>query len=215
MSWPELADLPFASALTVHEGGLAAHEEYDTLMFDGLALDAPNAPNSRFLECAFRRVSVTGGALQRAGLRDVWLRDVRLTGTGMPETSWLDVTVRASALAGVEVFGAELRRVVFSGCKLDAVNFRAATLTDVTFDNCVLRDVDFADARLAGCSFPGSQLTGTDFSRARLDGTDLRGATLGIIIDPGSLRGAVISSGQLAVLAPVLAECLGVVVNDG
>jgi hypothetical protein len=35
MSWPELADLPFASALTVHEGGLAAHEEYDTVMFDG------------------------------------------------------------------------------------------------------------------------------------------------------------------------------------
>ena len=47
-----------------------------------------------------------------------------------------------------------------------------------------------------------------------MEATDLRGAQLGLIIDADSLRGAIISSGQLAVVAPVLAETLGIVIND-
>ncbi len=211
---PELADLPYAPHLRAHEGDLSAHEDYDTVLFDGLDLTEPNAPNAKFLECAFSRVSMAGGRLQRASLRDVWMRDVRLTGTYLAESSWLDVTVALSALAGAEVFGAELRRVVFSGCKLDSVNFRGTSLTDVAFDSCVLREVDFAGATLTQCAFAGSQLSRTDFSRAQMDRTDLRGAELGIVIDSQSLRGAVISTAQLAVLAPVLAESMGVVVRD-
>jgi uncharacterized protein YjbI with pentapeptide repeats len=211
---PELADLPYAPHLSPHEGELSARDDYDTVLFDGLDLTEPNAPSAKFLECAFSRVSMAGGRLQRATLRDVWMRDVRLTGTNLAESSWLDVTVSLSVLAGVQVFGAELRRVVFSACKLDSVNFRGTSLTNVTFDRCVLRDVDFADAALTQCAFAGSQLTRTDFSRARLDRTDLRGAELGIVIDSQSLRGAVISTAQLVSLAPVLAESMGVLVRD-
>jgi uncharacterized protein YjbI with pentapeptide repeats len=211
---PELADLPYAAHLTAHEGELSAREDYDTVLFEGLDLAEPSAPSAKFLECAFTRVSMAGGRMQRANLRDVWMRDVRMTGTNLAESNWLDVTVTLSALAGAQVFGAELRRVVFSGCKLDSVNFRGTSLTDVTFDRCVLRDVDFADAVLTRCAFAGSQLSRTDFSRARMDRTDLRGAELGIVIDSQSLRGAIISTGQLVVLAPVLAESMGVIVRD-
>jgi uncharacterized protein YjbI with pentapeptide repeats len=211
---PELADLPFAAHLAAHEGDLSAREAYDTVLFDGLDVTEPNAPSARFLECAFSRVSMSGGRLQRASLRDVWMRDVRLTGTNLAESNWLDVTVALSALAGTELYGAELRRVIFSSCKLDSVNFRGTSLTDVTFDRCVLRDVDFADTALTRCAFAGSQLSRTDFSRARMDRTDLRGAELGIVIDSQSLRGAIISTAQLVVLAPVLAESMGVVVRD-
>jgi uncharacterized protein YjbI with pentapeptide repeats len=213
-SLPDLSDLPYAPHLTRHTGALAPREEYDTVLFEQAELDEPAAPSARFLECAFSRVAMTGGKLQRASLRDVWMRDVRLTGTSMTETNWLDVTVLASSLAGVQVYGSELRRVVFSGCKLDSVNFRGARLASITFDRCVLRDVDFADAELTGCSFGGSQLTRTDFTRARLERTDLRGAELGIIIDAQSLRGAIISSGQLVLLAPALAESTGITVRD-
>jgi len=213
-SLPELGDLPFAAHLTRHEGELSSHGDYDTVLFEQLELTEPAAPSARFLECAFSRVAMAGGKLQRCSLRDVWMRDVRLTGTTMAESSWLDVTVLASPLAGVQVYGAELRRVAFSGCKLDSVNFRGARLASVTFDRCVLRDVDFTDAELTGCSFGGSQLTRTDFTRARLEGTDLRGAELGIIIDAQSLHGAIISSGQLVVIAPALAESIGVTVSD-
>jgi uncharacterized protein YjbI with pentapeptide repeats len=211
---PELDDLPYAPHLSAHQGDLSAHEDYDTVLFDGLDMTEPNAPGAKFLECAFSRVSVAGGRLQRANLRDVWMRDVRLTGTNLAESNWLDVTVALSALAGSQVFGAELRRVVFSGCKLDSVNFRGTSLTEVTFDSCVLRDVDFADAALTRCAFAGSQLSRTDFRRAKMDRTDLRGAELGVILDAQSLRGAIISTAQLVVLAPVLAESMGLVVRD-
>ena len=211
---PDLADLPFATLLATHDGDFGDGSDYDTVLFDRQDFDNPHAPNVRLLECAFRQVSITDGKLTRSGLCDVWARDLRLTGTDMAESSWRDVTVIGSSLAGVLVFGADLRRVVFSGCKLDSVNFRASRLTEVIFDNCVLRDVDFGGATLTRCSFAGSELTRAELSKVTMDGTDLRGAQLGLIIDAGSLRGAIMSSGQLAVVAPVLAQTLGIVVDD-
>jgi uncharacterized protein YjbI with pentapeptide repeats len=214
MKLPDLADLPYAGALIPHDGALDAEREYDTVLFERADHDSPHMPNAHFLECAFRQVSITDGRLPRASLRDVWLRDVRLTGTTFAEGAWLDVTVIGSSIAGVQIFGAELRRVIFSACKLDSVNFRASKLTGVTFHDCVLRDVDFAGATLTQCSFPGSALTRVDLSKVTMDRTDLRGAELGLIIDTNSLRGAIISSGQLATVAPVLAATLGIVIDD-
>jgi uncharacterized protein YjbI with pentapeptide repeats len=211
---PELADLPYAAHLTTHAGELISDGDYDTALFERLDLDAPDAPNAKFLECAFSKVSMAGGRLQRSRLRDVWMRDVRLTGTSLVESSWQDVTIQSSAFAGAQVYGADLRRITFSGCKLDSVNFRGSSLTAVTFDRCVLRDVDFGGATLTGCAFAGSELSRTDFTKAHLEGTDLRGAELGIVVDPDSLRGAIISTAQLVMLAPALAECMGVVVSD-
>jgi uncharacterized protein YjbI with pentapeptide repeats len=214
MKLPDLPDLPYARALIRHEGALDAEREYDTVLFEHAEFDKPQMPNAHFLECAFRQVSIADGRLSRASVRDTWMRDIRLTSTTFAEGAWLDVTVIGSSVAGVQIFGSELRRVVFSGCKLDSVNFRAAKLTGVTFHNCVLRDVDFAGATLTQCSFPGSALTRVDFSKVTMDRTDLREAELGLIIDADSLRGAIISSGQLAIVAPVLAATLGIVIDD-
>jgi uncharacterized protein YjbI with pentapeptide repeats len=94
------------------------------------------------------------------------------------------------------------------------VNFREARLTGVQFTDCLLRDVDFAGAKLRRSAFSRCQLTGVDFTRAELDQADLRGSDLGLIVGPDSLRGAIITSGQLAAIAPVLAETLGIVVDD-
>jgi uncharacterized protein YjbI with pentapeptide repeats len=214
MDWQDLADLPFAAALAPHAGALAPSTEYDGLHFDQLSLDEPRAASSRFVECAFTRVSFQGGRLRRARFTDVLMRDVRLIATGLAETQWTDAALVASMAAGAEVFGAELCRVTFRGCKLDSVNFRGAELTDVTFDDCDLREVDFAGATLTRTAFPGSRLAKADFTGVTMDATDLRGAELGIIVDSSSLRGAMISTAQLVLLAPVLAETLGITVSD-
>ena len=214
MDWHDLADLPFAAALEPHRGGLSAHADYDGVHFDRLSFDEPQAASSRFIECALTGVTFQGGRLQRARFSDVWLRDVRLVSTSLAETQWTDVTFYRSAAAGVEVFGAELRRVTFRGCKLDSVNFRGAELTEVRFDDCDLLDVDFAGATLARSAFGGSRLTRADFTGTSMDSTDLRGAELGLIIGPDSLRGAIVSTGQLVYLAPVLAETMGITVSD-
>ena len=155
-----------------------------------------------------------GGRLQRARFSDVFLREVRLVSTSLAETHWTDVTFDRSAAAGVEMFGAELRRVTFRGCKLDSVNFRGAELTEVRFDDCDLRDVDFAGATLTRSAFGGSRLVRADLTRTSLDETDLRDAELGLTIDRNSLSGAIVSTGQLVYLAPVLAETMGIIVRD-
>ncbi|HTZ27016.1 MAG TPA: pentapeptide repeat-containing protein [Streptosporangiaceae bacterium] len=215
MEWQDVADLPFAEMLTPHDGGLTAGADYDCVRFDQLSFDEPQAASSRFIECAFTGVTFQGGRLPKAWLRDVLMRDVRLIATGLGESHWTDVTVAESVAAGTEVFGAELRRVTFRGCKLDSVNFRGSTLDEVTFAGCELRDVDFAGATLTRAAFPGSRLARTDFTKVTMDKTDLRGAELGIIIGPDSLRDAIVSTGQLVYLAPVLAETMGITVSDG
>jgi uncharacterized protein YjbI with pentapeptide repeats len=214
MPWRELADLPFAAVLRPVEGPLEPDEDYDCAHFDQVSFDGPTGPNSRFLECAFTGVSVQGGQLRRARFTDVWMREVRLTGTGLAETAWVNTTFTGSVVAGAEAFGCLLRQVVFRGCKLDSVNFRHAVLTGVTFDNCLLRNVDFTGASLTRTSFPQSRLTATDFTGVTLDTVDLRGAELGITVDPGSLRGATVTTAQLADMAALLAEGLGIIVAD-
>jgi uncharacterized protein YjbI with pentapeptide repeats len=210
-----LADLPYAATLTRHPGPLAASGDYEGAHFDGLDLASPQAPGSRFLECALTQVSVTGGQLRRARLRDVWLSGVRLSATELAESSWASVTVINSVLAGVSMHGAGLRQVAFRGCKLTGVNLRGATLAAVSFENCLLDDADFGRATLRQCTFRGSQLRAADLSHVTLDRVDLRGAELGLILSPDSLRGATISTDQLVAIAPLLAGQAGIVVEDG
>jgi uncharacterized protein YjbI with pentapeptide repeats len=210
----ELADLPYASDLRPHRGGLGPHGDYELAHFDQLSLEDPAAPSARFMECAVTGVTFQQGQLRRARFTDVFFRDVRMMQTGLAETSWQDVIFAASVIAGAEAYGARLRTVTFRGCKLDSVNFRDATLTDVTFDNCLLREADFGGAAMTRVVFTGSRLDNTDFSRVRLDDVDFRGAELGITITPDSLRGAIITNAQLMAAAPLLAATMGIVVRD-
>jgi len=212
--WPrELADLPYAAALT--PGGLDGGAEYDAVHFDRADLDDPDVSGARFLECAFTGMSVQGGRFRRSRFIDVWLEGARMVLSDFAETQWTDVTFINGTMAGVQAFGSRLDRVVFAGCKLDSVNFRDAELTAVTFSDCLLRAVDFGGALLTRTAFTASRLADVDLSRARLDQVDLRGSELGLIVGPDPLRGAIISSGQLTAIAPVLADSLGIVVDDG
>jgi uncharacterized protein YjbI with pentapeptide repeats len=209
-----LADLPYAATLSPHDGPLAPDTDYDGAHFDGLDLAAPRGAGSRFLECAFTRVTVQDGRFRLARFNDVWLSEARLTATELTETAWTDAILAGCVAAGVTADAAQLRRVTFRNCKLDGVNLRAATLIEVSFVDCLLRDVDFGAATLRRCTFPGTQLHAADFSHVTLEQVDLRGAELGLIITPGALRGATISPGQLAELAPLLAEQAGLVIAD-
>ncbi|MFF7209901.1 pentapeptide repeat-containing protein [Streptomyces sp. NPDC008238] len=212
-----LSELPYAEVLEPFgESALGVEERYDTVHFDGLVLGEQEAGGAVFLECAVTDTVLEGGSLRRARFNEVWLQGARFVGTSAAETNWTDVTADSCVLAGVEAFGAVLRRVVFRRCKFDSVNLRAARLHEVVFEDCVLRDVDLGGARLKDVSFPGTALERLRIGRAELDAVDLRGATrLDLADGHDSLRGAVIGSAQLLDLAPALAGALGIVVRDG
>lgn len=210
----KLSDLPYAEWLRPPEGPLLPDGDHDTTHFDGVQFADVEAPGSRFLECAFTGVTFDGGSLRRARLLDVWADGLRLIGTDLGESEWQEGVVCAAVAAGVSLAGAVLSRVVFRRCKIDAVNFRDAALTGVVFEDCLLREVDFGGASLTATSFRGSRLSQVSLARARFDRADLRGAELGISIEPTSLRGIIVSPAQLTDLAPLLAEALGITVEE-
>lgn len=211
----DISELPYAAVLAPHQGGLADGGDYDTVHFDQVTFTDENASGARFLECALTRVTIAGGRFRRARFSGSWLKDVRMTLPDLAETGWDQTTVAGGVIAGVQAFGSVWNQAVLSGCKLDSVNLRDARLTRVRFQDCLLRDVDFGGATLKQTTFTGCTLTGVDFSRAKLDRVDLRGSELGLIVGPEPLRGAIVSTAQLAAIAPVLAEALGIVVDDG
>lgn len=213
--WRELADLPYASALTPHRGTLAAAAVYDCEHFDQLSLDGADGGSARFLECALTGVTGERTGLRRVTFTDVWLRDTRLVAADLAESSWSGTTLMESALAGAEMYGATLRQVVAESCKLESVNLRGADAADVVFRNCLLRDVDFSGAALRRISFPGSRLSRVTFTGVRMDRVDLREvAELGITVDPTALRGAIMTSAQLIQAAPLLADSIGIILDD-
>jgi hypothetical protein len=234
----ELSDLPYAGLLTPWTGPLEAEGDYDTVHFaarvfgepygagepgepgepDGPGAGGvvpPRAAGSRFLESALTDCALTGADLRRSRFNEVWISATRFTGGALAETDWLDCALVACSLAGVEAFGAVLRRVTFRRCKLDSVNLRSARLHDVVFEDCVLREVDFGEAVLDGASFPGTRLERVRLGRATLKQADLRGASaLDLADGHDALRGALITSAQLLDLAPALALSLGITVKD-
>jgi uncharacterized protein YjbI with pentapeptide repeats len=211
----ELADLPFADLLTEHSASLGNDQDYDTVHFAGGQYTNASGSNSRFTECAFTNVTFTDGRFRRARFNDIWMDTLRLVGTDLAESDWLHSTVRSSMLAGVTAFNSQMRRVIFHGCKFNAVNLRAGELTDVTFQDCHLQEVDFNNAKLTKVTFPGSTLTSVAMDKATLSKVDFSTASeLDLASGHDSLRGAMINTGQMIQLAPLLAKCLGITVKD-
>jgi uncharacterized protein YjbI with pentapeptide repeats len=183
--------------------------------FDGLTFDNGDAGNSHFMECAFTNIEISGGIYRRARLNDVWIKNTRIVGADMAEGEWTDLTMIASSLAALAIYGAKFMHVTFKQCKLDSVNFREAVLNDVTFADCTLRDVDLSSAKLTNVRFAGSLLQGAHFSKATLAKVDFRGAReIELAAGYESLRGGIIDSRQLIELAPALAATLGIKVDD-
>jgi uncharacterized protein YjbI with pentapeptide repeats len=211
----DVSDLPYAHALEPGPTPLKRDWDYDLCHFESADERDADAGSSRFTECAFENVQFDTLRLRRAKFTDVWWRGSRVLSTDVAESEWLDATMISSALAGIEAFNAQLRRVVFQRCKLDAVNLRGAYLQEVVFEDCILRDVDFAGAKMVDVKFPGSALRGSKFNKAKLARVDLRDATVVEVIDGyQNLRGSTIDSSQAVELAADLAHALGIKVED-
>ncbi|MFF9571989.1 pentapeptide repeat-containing protein [Streptomyces sp. NPDC014685] len=211
----ELVELPYAHRLAPFTGGMEREGTYEWLHFDGCDFEDVDGGSSGFTESAFSAVTFTRGRYRRSQFDDVWLRTVRMVGTDLAETTWMDSECDEVVLAGTELSGSHLNRVTFHNCKFDSVNARLAKLRNVSFVDCLLRDVDFGGAVLTDVTFPGSTLDRAHFDNAKMTKVDLRGAAgLNIASGIDALKGAVISTWQLLDMAPALAEVIGLTVKD-
>ncbi|BBC95227.1 pentapeptide repeat-containing protein [Streptomyces rochei] len=191
--------------------GLEPDGDYDGLEFADADLTGQDAAGARFMDCALRGCAVDGTKLRHARVLDTALTGFRGVGTDLSEATLRDVELTDPRLGGTQLHGAVLERVVVRGGKIDYLNLRMARLRDVVFESCVLVEPDFGGARLERVEFVDCALKGADFTGATLKDVDLRGAApLEIARGLDRLSGAVIGTGQLLDLAPVLAAALGI-----
>jgi uncharacterized protein YjbI with pentapeptide repeats len=151
--------------------------------------------------------------LNGARLSEVHLDQANLPVVRAPRSQWRDVQV-TGRLGSLEAYEAQWRSVHFVGCKLSFVNLRGAELVDVAFTDCAVDELDLGGASVNRVLVSSTRVNHLNVRQAKLRDVDLRGATLEVIEGLTDLRGATVSSLQLTLLAPLLADELGLNVED-
>lgn len=128
--------------------------------------------------------------------------------------TWRDIEIRNARIGSAELYESVWHAVHFVGCKLGFVNLRGAELQDVAFTDCTVDELDLVQATASRVRFTETRVRSLDVQASMLEHVDLRGAHLAELRGIESLRGATIDPAQLALLAPVFATALGIVVAD-
>lgn len=202
--------------------GLAPGDAYD--LEPGADLEGFDIADLRLDAANLEGASVYGSRLaglcaDAADLRHATLGEVVLERLDVPVVQgvrgrWRDVELRDARLGSAELYESTWDRVHVVGCKLGFVNLRGAELRDVLFTDCTIDELDLVQARAARVAFAGTRVRRIDVQASTLQDVDLRGADLDEVAGVRSLAGTTVTPDQLARLAPLLADGLGITVDD-
>lgn len=189
--------------------------DLDSLRFTGVRAPRVNLGGSTVMGCEFQDVWVT----EEFGVATSSLVEVRFRQLGAPlvrlaRSSMREVEFDGGRLGAVEAYDVQCRAVRFSSCRVNYLNLRGAQLFDVEFDNCHIDELDLVHATAQRVHFTQCRVGDLSLHGGTFTDVDLRGAELAGVDGPASLRGVTISAEQLALLAPQLADELGILVLD-
>lgn len=212
---PSAPDLPADLA----PGALPDHDledggVYELLAFSEVDLSGRKAVGAEIEACRFAGVNLGQLTLRRALVRDVAFDRCDLATVRALDSSFTRVAISACRMTGASMLDDHLRDITFSGCRIDLSSFRASRFEDVVFTDCRMEQADFADADLRGARFEGCDLTGVQFSGARMSGTRFSRCELTGVSGVTSMRGAIITSTDAVALADILANALGIKIED-
>lgn len=205
--------LPALTALDA--AAVQAEGDYDAVELRGLDLTGLDAPDVRFLGCGLYDCRLDDAVLARARLAECVVTGLQANRVELVSSSWRTVVVSDCRFGALLAPASTLTRVRVIGGKLDLVNLRGARLSEVRFEECRLGEVDVGAAQLRRVSFVGCQVDRLVLSGSRLEEVDVSTSELHRVDGVESLSGAVISTAQLAELAPAFAAHLGVRVGSG
>ncbi|WP_435741346.1 hypothetical protein [Nocardioides sp. SYSU DS0663] len=194
-------------------GDLVRAADLESARYDDLRLPLLDLGDARA-----DRVLLAGLRADETDLRGTRLSEVVLDHVDLPVVrttrgQWRDVTV-TGRLGSVEAYDARWSSVHFVGCKLGYLNLRGAELTDVAFTDCVIEELDLLHTTVRRVGFRQSRTGHLAVRESRLHDFDLRGTTLESIEGVLELRGTTVGREQLDLLAPLLADGLGLDVRD-
>ncbi|MHA7209765.1 pentapeptide repeat-containing protein [Arthrobacter sp. MDT1-65] len=177
--------------------------------YERLDLDGAELAGITLQECLFEGVSLDGTDLRGARVIECAFEGLFAPVFRAPRSSWRETSLRSTRWGSAELYDSRLDGVHLDGGKLDYVNLRSARLTDVLVSGCIIGELDLTGARatrlaLADCTIGTLTLDG-----AQLRDTDLRTSSFRGLQGLDGLRGATIDEYQLQLLAPFLADSMG------
>ena len=193
---------------------LAAGEMVEDLDLVDADLSGGDLSALTLLSCRFSEVFANDTDLAAARLVDCRLERLSATYLHSPRSTWRTVELVDSRIGAWELYDADVESVLIEDCRLGFTNLAGTAVRDLLIratriDELDLSGVDAQRVRFEDCRVGTLRLHG-----GSLSDVDLRGLEMTVVNGVGSLAGATISSGQLSELAPLLAQHLGLRVED-
>jgi len=210
-----LVDILFLQNLAAGDAKLLqAHESYNGESFTVSDVSEHDLSGASFSECEFVELEANETDFRAATF--VETRFDRLTAPifTAPRSNFRDVSIEGSRLGSAEFYESTWKSVRFTHCRIGYLNLRGAHLQDVVFIDCRIDELDLGAATANRVSFENTQVNNLDLTRSVLTNFDLRSLELRQIVGVEQLKGTTINAYQLAELAPLLANHLGIVVDE-
>ena len=187
-------------------------ERYDGGRYSRAEANGLELGGTDFAECEFQGASFNDTQLRGSTFRDCILGELYAPVFKASRSTWRDVEFRNPRLGSAELYESGWHSVRIDGGKLDFLNLRGAKLTDVLISDCIINELDLGSATGTRVALKNCTIGSLDLSGAKLKDFDLRSSEFRSISGLGSLGGVVIDEHQLSLLAPLLANHLGLTV---
>ncbi len=175
-------------------------------------VDGPiEAEHVRFEEVHFRNVNLTGSKLPFSSWSNSILEDCDLSHVDFSRTRFHRVLFKNCKLAGTDFDQTELRDVYWQECQAPYALFNQMDMRDVCFTNCLLKGANFLDSKWDYVQFGHSTIDDVQFTGTSLKNVDLSNCQFTTIhTNAEEIKGAIISAEQ----AVSFIELFGVKVKD-
>ncbi|WDF34120.1 pentapeptide repeat-containing protein [Arthrobacter agilis] len=179
-------------------------EHYERTVFDGAELGGITLQ-----ECLLEGVSLNDTELRGARFIECSFEDLFAPVFRASRSSWRETALHSTRWGSAELYDSRLDGVHLDGGKLDYVNLRGARLTDVLVSGCIIGELDLSGVTATRVALRDCTVGTLTLDGARLKDVDLRSSSFRGIHGLDGLRGATIDDQQLQLLAPFLAESMG------
>ena len=193
---------------------LAAGEIVEDLRLAEADLSGAGLSAISLLSCRFSEVFADDTDLTAARLVDCRLERLSSTYLHSPRSTWRAVELTGSRIGAWEIYDADLESVLIEDCRLGFANLAGTTLRDVLIRSTRIDELDLSGIEAERVRFEDCRVGTLRLRGGSLSDVDLRGLEMRVVSGVSSLAGATISGEQLTELASLLAQHLGLRVED-
>lgn len=177
----------------------AQEEVLDNAVYDEVELKNPILDGQNIEKVGFIDTVIAGGSWAAAEMTESLLRRV---------------IVKDARMSGLIAHTLVAENVVFNECKLDMANFRGSKFKNVVFTDCVLSEADFQGSTLTNVTFNNCDINRLNVNSCIFTNVDMRSSKFVDLLGASSLKDVTMSREQLIALAPILAQAIGIKVEE-